>query len=1813
MTFDNSSDLFNNLSLPHFGYPNPTATGGQFAGMFGQPLIYQGNVPPPMVNYGQASASGIPQQTLGGPSMPVIPKPADPNNQSPTDTPPSTTAIADSGDVPGDFLKVVRDTVGGIAHGALDALGVTNYLVAQPAYMELMHPLETNLGLIRGAAKGQSPFETINQMYQESDDPGLIKFLGATALDPLTYAGGLGLAGKAAQIPKIGGALSKAITIGETPFRLADRAVTGTGSAIGTVGMGVLNNELDLTPVKDAIRAFTQSQAEFTQTQHVTRQILGKILPGSTVENILNTLPDTYTGLNITPLSNAANAAIPNLGLPAVLKIPEVRVLTISNARAVARSSIENTFASRLIDPTLTYSSQEDVQTMLHRIYSSPPEKLLHNGERQFQALLREPLVLGSNDFNTLSRMVGGNIRDPNDAAVRTFNSIVGQYRRGPAIDPIGGLDQRSAVTALGQLVGADLSNPDNGFTLSRFLQGRTDQSRLLLSDLAKRPPGEILDTMVERAANQARGNWDLKIQAERDQNTLFDQALNKFDGAYTAIYKNLIASEISGPLSKEYLKFTGFVPMNAVETYVRQILGGGGFRFNRLSNDEFRRATAYYPDVPPRLLELSPGERAAAQSASNLSESITGIYGQGRGPLASLANNPHDPFNKLLDWGNDLEMGLQRNAYLSFVDAQRDAVAFQKGLILKNDMQAYYAAAKPLDVTSVPELQGVSQDFIDGFTKHAAGLIGNPDNYDSMVAAINAGSYNREKLAGIVDSEDLINSMHPLSRDIFARGMRGAEPTSEGFGKVIDATISNEKKIIDSDPAVIEAKFGGINTRIQKLVDDPNTTAETLSRAYNHLHALQSQFSDLPQQLRQGEYEEIRHVMGETQSGWRRALHNEWNQRFQDSLDRVGTQLEIANQNMLRISDKLGTRPQMERVTDLLRQDQQLTIDTWKRDLEFQQDFFANNRIGKRVTNLDAYYLGRNQIWEDYYGRRSVIKTFLDTENASMTDAIMQKRVAEGLQKQAEAGGLSPNTWRQTARSQGSIQASYGPHTIGIDASGKNSWQYTLNGEKSDVIHRTQKEAQQAAMSAADSLIGPSYPMSGDIGQDAIAQRIIQDIRNSADGDHTVWNTNYDSIANDARLSGGQSDPNGGRDTSGQPISASRPDQPSSAGSNGHSADPIDYDNNGVIANRYAAANALRQRLESGIVDVVNNPAVTDTQIGKMTEWAANFKKEWNSLTPENQHTLNETNKEAVSRATELFKNSYVDYDGRNKFDWLMQHLFPFWMYESRRFPFLLQQGVKRPALAEAYNRYMDSTDQGYIPLGEIPYEVNPLRGTVFGAISQVTDPDRPMKYTYGVQASMESINATLAKFGVYLGPAFSIPTNVILGQAGSSLPPSIQGGLNIAHSANLPVLGGLAGQFQAALPDPFKDYYTRMILASQGHEPDKIYQGAMDDPNGNEANVLDGAVKQSDLVSTILRQTGFLRYRTPEYTQYRQARESAIAELSGISPTTQENLRDMGKTVYQIHSFSPEQQDLIASVPGTKEFNQITQPLLNPAAAQQRLRQREFFDTVATKRDEELAKQLSDDNLKSQGLISGKQWRDRYQARISDVSTMMQNLKATPQYKNVPITAEEQAAARTRYNLPAYVDDPISIGLNKYYAIQPEPDVTGEVDWSKFFDARSAFLKANPTIAAEIQRKSEKNDTVQVQDFKRAAQVLRPYFGLTDEIAKRYPQLEAAQETYDSMKNVNPLLAAEYRDNNSSLQILSRMISQARDAARKQFPQIDAALVEYYGGTPISYEEFTKKAPNQPSGKFAGMFGIGLNPLQQAALKGVMPNGLA
>src|SRR4030095_5819289 len=145
--------------------------------------------------------------------------------------------------------------------------------------------------------------------------------------------------------------------------------------------------------------------------------------------------------------------------------------------------------------------------------------------------------------------------------------------------------------------------------------------------------------------------DWDLKIKAERANQTTFSNMLDKFNKFYVDVYRNRILAQIDAPLSKSYLAFTGFPIMNAAEAMLRTWAAGHGTLPDFRSYNHFAAANSFIPDVPPSLFQKSPLEKAAS-----LAEGIKAEMGEGF--ITSLTESSlMRPFNYLLDQGSHFEL----------------------------------------------------------------------------------------------------------------------------------------------------------------------------------------------------------------------------------------------------------------------------------------------------------------------------------------------------------------------------------------------------------------------------------------------------------------------------------------------------------------------------------------------------------------------------------------------------------------------------------------------------------------------------------------------------------------------------------------------------------------------------------------------------------------------------------------------------------------------------------------------------------------------------------------------------------------------------------------------------------------------------------------------------------------------------------------------------------------------------------------------------------------------------------------------------
>src|SRR5207244_1576141 len=75
-------------------------------------------------------------------------------------------------------------------------------------------------------------------------------------------------------------------------------------------------------------------------------------------------------------------------------------------------------------------------------------------------------------------------------------------------------------------------------------------------------------------------------------------------------------------------------------------------------------------------------------------------------------------------------------------------------------------------------------------------------------------------------------------------------------------------------------------------------------------------------------------------------------------------------------------------------------------------------------------------------------------------------------------------------------------------------------------------------------------------------------------------------------------------------------------------------------------------------------------------------------------------------------YENTYIDYSHDNIFDAVLKGIFPFWVHQSQRWPWLFNQVIAHPGIAETIGRYQDYTDKGYIHIPGVDVAFNILRG---------------------------------------------------------------------------------------------------------------------------------------------------------------------------------------------------------------------------------------------------------------------------------------------------------------------------------------------------------------------------------------------------------------------------------------------------------------------------------------------------------------------
>ncbi len=1834
------------------------------------------------------------------------------------------------------FLDVVGNILGGMAHGIGDVLNAPSYYVANPlsevvSFSPSFDPLGTveagqeifqnayKFGQTHGQQGSINPmdiFPILNQKFAENPDPGINKFVASTAFNPLTWmsAGTLGATQTgliAAGIKGSGIAASTAEGVGMAMDPLIagmshyEQAVNAATKGIMNFSGGIINANPNTPYLLQAALRDTTS-AGIDAASHLidripsdvardnARAALSSILPSGLVENILNYVPEEYSGIPIGPLSNYLNKATiggKQLGLPSIISLPDFRRIAVQNAQQIGYDSLFRTMGNSI--------DLNAINTNLRAIYSSPVEQLTPS-EAYVKSLMQEPSKFTADDISKLSKAVGGSLDDPNNLQVQSFNQLVSLYSRG-------NIDTATTMQGMANSLGADLAaNPDHASTILDAIRSQDQRAYDFIDNLTKIGDKRgMLDFMGDHAGKIADAEFTSGVQQQRLQNTLFGDFLNNFDSAYTDVWKGKIGSFTRG-LQSLGIQTLGMPFMQVAEAELRHIVEGGGVWAGQIDKDAFMARNANVPNVPFDVRRASYHGFTDQMDASLL-ERISGS----NPVLGWLA----DKEKWLNTWTNNSRNALYLHYWDTALNQEITAAANAKGLVLRPDASAFFDAAKPPDVTQVPELANVSQKLVNDVTSGAVRAAGNSDAIDVVKNNLSANNINRYAVTHALDGDDLISSMGVSPRAVLRDNILNGDGTAASLSDAIDKAIAQQKAILkESPPVKADIMDGAVNSIVSRM-DSPTFGPRDLNNSLAQILQIHNQIADMPWLYRQAEYDAVQGAI-RSPNGWRGAIHEEYNGNITDFLDRSNGILQRAYKALNDQGDKLGVGDITRQITSNLEADRLQLQANWETDRNFQKNFFEGNPDKSNPSTWSnesgsGYYDTRQKIWDGYGTMHAKNMTNVSMGQTDLANAIMAKQatgeIAPDVNVLAHSVGLATSEdavvpeitakWnnendpiviqeREAARAKAQEQAARGnlqagavmrdpnapddlfsvvqpgklmpdgtysaPVVAGIDDEGKvfyqrqegvrnwqaasddeaaafqrklepDKWTQTTGkhtatiGDHSVTINRnpTSKRwsfdvvdpegnqvvsnngrfsnattAKGAAEDYVNKLITPvnSDPVTQglmDIAEHGFATgqtpteitSALNDSINAGAGNATPESIiNPSSTATESQISGAAA--NGSINAGGNASAVNEPPDP-----------------NSWLGAQYAnLESTIRPRIEQVIAEQTANPKITEEAVSYLKSHIDKIHTEFNQMPQEPQRMWNEVLDVASQRASDRITQGFTNYNERTNFDALMLHVFPYWMHESQRWPWLTRTFIGKPTATAMWQAYQDQTDQGYVPLSELPLvggiarlfpggdslQVNPTRlVTPFNPI-QPSNLFRSTNFDEGVAGNMQQLDRMMSVMGVSPFDIWDIGESLSQGNLGAEIPTPIKASLNIARGSNVPVLSGAAADIQQMLPDNYRDYYTRMILASNGFEPDEVYDNAL---SGDESaqQTLDIAQQQSSLVQSVLAQTGsMVRFRTPQYLTYQDARTKAVESMTGISQYDQELMKNDGVTIRQIQGLSPQQREDLANLPGADNFNELTEPLLNPAARKLRQQQREFYKTLDSERESVQGEQEADDRRLQGGVISGVEWRKRYQDRAGRVSDLLSDLKKSPAYQNVPVSSDEQAQARARFNLPAYVMSPEDIGLQQYYAVKPETDVvTGDVNWSKFFDDRQAVLDSNPVVKPLLQSKLEKNNTPQVVDFKAASELLRPYFGIKDSVLAQYPQTAALVKQAQLIQNQDPVMGQQFKDNNPELKTLSAIVRQTQQQARLNFPQIDQALVKYYGAQPAQYQTWAKK----------------------------------
>jgi len=435
-------------------------------------------------------------------------------------------------------------------------------------------------------------------------------------------------------------------------------------------------------------------------------------------------------------------------------------------------------------------------------------------------------------------------------------------------------------------------------------------------------------------------------------------------------------------------------------------------------------------------------------------------------------------------------------------------------------------------------------------------------------------------------------------------------------------------------------------------------------------------------------------------------------------------------------------------------------------------------------------------------------------------------------------------------------------------------------------------------------------------------------------------------------------------------------------------------------------------------------------------------------------------TKESAMTKARDMHALAYPTYDDANIIDESMRAIFPFWNYELFRWRWIPRTYMRTPGTMTGLARFMDYTDQGYLPVPATDLQINILRGSVWmGGLRSFYLRDFP-EY-YDAMPGMEFIDY-IGRAGFFPGVHVMLPIVAFGAWAkdkpewGQLAPAWVRTSLSGLRALSPQHIGAVLDHIY---PDRFRDYMTMLTLGEEGYDADLIWRkkqtGEKLTPE-EEKLWLDAVNRVDGIKGILMQQTGLFRIRPQEFTEIRKEMRLAIEEATGVSVSVQEQIDRQypvtGKRFSDYYHLDVYQQKLLYEWETYRRWQGVTTPLYPSSWQLLDVKTRDYYEELDKVYNEARTTGVYEDGklvrpsmveMNRQfvdGEIGPDQWMSFRSDLVGSLAEAVRVLGESPAYKDVPKTFEERAKMLEERNIPTPTQTPDQELLYYYYELRPD-----------------------------------------------------------------------------------------------------------------------------------------------------------------------------